>query len=98
MPPGVQCIRIRLAMPSVTPKSVAENAPRPQFTSKVVWVPGADGSGEMRVGSGCAGIETVSDAADDAGAGPVSTMAASQTVLTQAAAMTALNKRIESPL
>ena len=43
-------MRIRLAVPSVTPKSVAEKAPGPQSTSKVVLVPGADGSGDTRRG------------------------------------------------
>ena len=86
-------MRIRLAVPSVTPKSVAENAPGPQSTSKVVLVPGADGSGVTLVVRWSAAAEVAATtevvvgtkvAAEVEGAGPASTIAASQAVLIHA--------------
>src|SRR5215472_9747358 len=105
----VECIKIRSARPSVTPNRVADMASRPQNTSNVVGVPGAEGFGITRPDGWTLALDTglALDTVLGLDTGPAlntglasaagGTVAASMETPIPAAMTAALTKRIDSP-
>ena len=85
----VECMSIRSARPSVTPKSVADTPARPQNTLKVVAVPGAEGSGVTLVDGRPEAYAEV--------AGAANTTTASMAAQIDAATKAGLANNIDSP-